>query len=290
MKPSVSVIIPCYNAEEWIERQIDAVQAQLEARDELVLVDNRSTDGTRLLLERAATADPRIRVVSAPDRPGGNHARNRGLNAATGDLLVFCDADDLVRPGWLAALRGGLDCCSLVGGLAIPVDTRGHRVAEDIALPAIFGGPAYPLAGNLGMRREVYETIGGFDESFVGGHDEADFGWRAAKAGFPACLVEEAKIEYVQRPTLKGTVQQRRHYGRTSVLLWTRHQDLADPHGVSLKGAVRAVIRELRLWRGVGSGTATQDEAASLGWSLGVLEGHLRYRVLRRVPPTAIPE
>ena len=87
MKPTVSVIIPCYNAEAWIGKQITAVLAQLGPEDELVLVDNLSTDTTPTLLAAAAAADPRVRTVLADQRQGVNHARNTGLAAARGDRI-----------------------------------------------------------------------------------------------------------------------------------------------------------------------------------------------------------
>ncbi|MWD30456.1 glycosyltransferase, partial [Aquicoccus sp. SCR17] len=100
MKPTVSVIIPCYNAEAWIGRQITAVLAQLGPEDELVLVDNLSTDATPALLAEAAAADTRARVVTAAERQGVNHARNVGLAEAQGDILLICDADDRIHAGW----------------------------------------------------------------------------------------------------------------------------------------------------------------------------------------------
>lgn len=289
MKPTVSVIIPCYNAEAWIGKQITTVLAQLGPEDELVLVDNLSTDTTPTLLAAAAAADPRVRTVLADQRQGVNHARNRGLAAARGDLLLICDADDTLHPGWVDSFRQTLTEGGLAGGIATPVDDAGNRLGPDIGLGEIFGGPLYPLGGNMGMSRAVFETVGGFDESFVGGHDEADFAWRAAAAGWQARLAEGARIDYLQRPTVKGTVRQRRSYARTSVQLWARHPETADPHGVSasaaVKGLTRALPQGLRAMRGRGSLT----DAAAWGWTLGLLEGHLRYRLLGKPPQPLLP-
>lgn len=290
MKPTVSVIIPCYNAEAWIGKQITAVLAQLGPEDELVLVDNLSTDATPAVLAAAAAADPRVRTLLADQRQGVNHARNTGLAAARGDLLLICDSDDTLHPGWVDSFRQTLAEGGLAGGIATPVDDAGNRLGPDIGLGEIFGGPLYPLGGNMGMSRAVFETVGGFDESFVGGHDEADFAWRAAAAGWQARLAEGARIDYLQRPTVKGTVRQRRSYARTSVQLWARHPETADPHGVSasaaIKGLMRALPQGLRAMRGRGSLT----DAAAWGWTLGLLEGHLRYRLLGKPPKPLLPE
>lgn len=290
MKPTVSVIIPCYNAAAWIGRQITAVLAQLGPEDELVLVDNRSSDRTPSLLAEAAAADPRVRTVNAAERQGVNHARNTGLAAARGDILLICDADDALHPGWVEEFRRALAEGGLAGGIATPMDDDGRRLGPDIGLGEIFGGPAYPLGGNMGMSRDVFESVGGFDESFVGGHDEADFAWRAAEEGWTTKLAEGAHIDYLQRPTIKGMVRQRRSYARTAIQLWVRHPEMADPHGVSFSGAAKGILkglpRGIRVMRGHGSLT----EAAEWGWTIGLVEGHVRYRLLGRLPEPILPE
>lgn len=288
MKPTVSVIIPCYNAEAWIGRQITAVLAQLGPEDELVLVDNLSTDATPALLAEAAAADPRARVVTAAERQGVNHARNVGLADARGDILLICDADDRIHAGWVEAFRSPFSDSGVAGGAAIPVDGNGQRVGEDLGLHHVFGGPPYPLGANMAMTRDVFHAVGGFDESFRGGHDEADFAWRAADAGFPTRFVPEARIDYLQRSDVRGVVTQRRNYARTAIQLWTRHPHLVDPLGVSLRGALQGALTGLTTWGRVLRGSATLEDGAEWGWRLGTLEGHLRYRVLGRPPAPLI--
>ena len=288
MKPTVSVIIPCYNAEAWIGRQITAVLAQLGPEDELVLVDNLSTDATPALLAEAAAADPRARVVTAAERQGVNHARNVGLADARGDILLICDADDRIHAGWVEAFRSAFSDSGVAGGAAIPVDGNGQRVGEDLGLHHVFGGPPYPLGANMAMTRDVFDAVGGFDESFRGGHDEADFAWRAADAGFPTRFVPEARIDYLQRSDVRGVVTQRRNYARTAIQLWTRHPHLVDPLGVSLRGALQGALTGLTTWGRVLRGSATLEDGAEWGWRLGTLEGHLRYRVLGRPPAPLI--
>ena len=140
----------------------------------------------------------------------------------------------------------------------------------------------------MAMPRDVFDAVGGFDESFRGGHDEADFAWRAADAGFPTRFVPEARIDYLQRSDVRGVVTQRRNYARTAIQLWTRHPHLVDPLGVSLRGAVQGALTGLPKWARVLRGSATLEDGAEWGWRLGTLEGHLRYRVLGRPPAPLI--
>ncbi|WP_144791721.1 glycosyltransferase family 2 protein [Kocuria palustris] len=289
MSIPVSVIVPCHDVEPLVRGQIDAVLPQLREADELVLVDNRSADGTKAVLRDAAAADSRIVVCDADDRPGANHARNAGMRVASGDVLLLCDADDRVRPGWVEALRSALSDGGIAGGVATPVDADGSRLGPDLALQEIFGGPPYPLGACMGVHRRVIRAVGGFDESFSGGHDETDLAWRAAAAGWRTTLASEARIDYVQRSGTRALLRQRRNYARTAVQLWVRRPETVDPHGVSLRSALRGALGGLPDLLLARSRSARSDAARAWGWSLGLVEGHLRYRVLGTPPPPDVP-
>jgi CDP-ribitol ribitolphosphotransferase / teichoic acid ribitol-phosphate polymerase len=95
MSPKVSIIIPAYNAEKTIARMLDAVRAQTFENYEVIVIDDGSTDGTRNILEEYAHSDSRIRIFHQ-ENAGVSAARNRGLDEATGDYVLFYDADDTV--------------------------------------------------------------------------------------------------------------------------------------------------------------------------------------------------
>ncbi|HUA82022.1 MAG TPA: glycosyltransferase family 2 protein [Dyella sp.] len=90
----VSVIMPVYNAEAWLQRAIDSVLAQSHAHLELIAVDDGSSDRSPDLLQAYASADARVRVVRQPFNGGVAAARNAGIAAARGDYISFLDADD----------------------------------------------------------------------------------------------------------------------------------------------------------------------------------------------------
>lgn len=91
--PLVSVVIPAYNAEPFIEEALASLQQQTYPTWEAIVIDDGSTDGTAAKVERLAQQDPRIRVI--PQRNGGvSAARNRGIEVANGTFLTFLDADD----------------------------------------------------------------------------------------------------------------------------------------------------------------------------------------------------
>ena len=106
----ISVVIPVLNGADTLSEQLDAVLAQEGVESfEIVVVDNGSTDGTPELAAAYADRDRRVRLVDGSRAPkGGAAAKNLGVEAAKAELIAFCDADDVVRPGWLGAIRNAL--------------------------------------------------------------------------------------------------------------------------------------------------------------------------------------
>lgn len=109
--PRFSVIVPCYQVEEYLAECLDSVLAQSCADFELITVDDRSPDGCGAILDEAAARDPRVRVLHLADNVGLGRARNAGLEVATGDYVIFLDSDDTLTPGLLQAIDDRLRSC-----------------------------------------------------------------------------------------------------------------------------------------------------------------------------------
>lgn len=105
MKPEISIVVPAYNAERFVEPCLAPVLGQMTAAHELVVIDDGSRDRTAMLVEALARTHPqvRVRLVRQQNR-GLAGARNRGVEEAQGSYLFFLDADDMLLPGTLAAL------------------------------------------------------------------------------------------------------------------------------------------------------------------------------------------
>jgi len=101
--PTVTVVIPAYNAERTLGTVLGALAAQDEPVDEVIVVDDGSTDGTAELARRHGA-----RVVANDGGGFAGAARNRGWDEATGDVVVFLDSDAIPQPGWGAGLRRAL--------------------------------------------------------------------------------------------------------------------------------------------------------------------------------------
>lgn len=101
MAPKISIVVPVYNAEEYLPAAIESVQKQTMSDFELILVNDGSTDGSGEVCDRYAAQDPRIRVVHQINK-GICAARNAGLAVAQGDFVGFMDNDDALEPDTLS--------------------------------------------------------------------------------------------------------------------------------------------------------------------------------------------
>lgn len=136
--PKVSVIVPVYNVEKYIQRCIDSILTQTFMDYELLLIDDGSTDSSGLICDAYAEQDNRIRVIHQENQ-GQAAARNHGVAAANGEWVCFIDSDDEVHAQMLELLYHaitdghiGISMCSAAEGDSLPEDfssPRGERYA-----------------------------------------------------------------------------------------------------------------------------------------------------------------
>ena len=102
--PSISVIVPVYQAEAFLAACADSVLAQTFSDWELLLIDDGCTDGSPALCDALSARDSRIRVIHKERNAGVSEARNTGLREARGVSIAFLDADDALEPRALETL------------------------------------------------------------------------------------------------------------------------------------------------------------------------------------------
>lgn len=107
-RPLLSVVVPVYDVEAWLPECLDSVLRSSYAELEVIVVDDGSPDGSGAIADEYAARDPRVRVVHTANQ-GLGAARNEGTRHATGELLGFCDSDDVVPRTAYAALVGALE-------------------------------------------------------------------------------------------------------------------------------------------------------------------------------------
>jgi glycosyltransferase involved in cell wall biosynthesis len=230
----LSVIIPCHNAENTLGLQLQALAAQKwDESWECIVADNRSTDGSREVAERFYGLVPGLKVVDALEKTGAAYARNVAVMHACGESLAFCDADDLVDDGWVAAMGKALEnhdlvACRVETSKLNPPWLRGHE--QETGLQMIWYPPWLPHAGGgtIGCKRRLFEVLGGFDESMIFLED-TQFCFQAQFLGVEMGYVSEAVVHMRRRANLLGHYRQSRNYAEYNVILAKQYQSANEP-------------------------------------------------------------
>lgn len=189
----VSVITPCYNSAEYLERTLDAVQTQEYRRLEHIVVDDASTDGTGSIIERFGS---RVVPVFLDRNHGAPFCRNRGAELARGDFLMFLDSDDLIDPwtigGLVDAVRDRSGDLAFCDWQRLRRNESGEWVAapKDVPLPtpetdllqAWITGECWIPPCALLWTRQCFDATGGWDEKLVVNQD-GDIAMRALLRG-----------------------------------------------------------------------------------------------------------
>ncbi|MBY6142292.1 glycosyltransferase [Leisingera daeponensis] len=208
--PYFSAVIPSFNAAATIRETLAGLQAQTCADWEAVVVDDGSMDETRTLVRAAAAADARIRLVRNPGK-GPSAARNFGaLEHACGDVIAFCDADDIWHRDKLSQLRASFRQGAVDGAYgrigffrANPANARVFSTVpvQDLTIAMLLGENPVCTMSNFAVRRRVFAATGGFDEAMV--HNE-DLEWLIRLVGGGARVSGIDSLHTYYRTSVEG--------------------------------------------------------------------------------------
>ena len=213
-KPLVSVVVPTFNSERFLERCLASVRAQGYSSVEVVVVDNYSTDRTREIAERCG-----VRVVLC--MAGRSRARNVGASYARGEFVLFVDSDMELMPDvvgeCVAKVEGGFDA------VIVPEVSVGEGFwAKCKALEkACYVGDDLIEASRF-FRKSVFESVGGYDEELVFGEDW-DLNQRVRRGGFRVGRVDVIIRHHEGRLSLRGAVLKKHYYGQTLQRYLVKH-------------------------------------------------------------------
>ncbi|HEX5270013.1 MAG TPA: glycosyltransferase family 2 protein [Gemmataceae bacterium] len=240
--PFISVILPVRNEEGCVGRTLGQLLAQDYPPDrfEVLVADGRSTDSTRAVVRTVAARHPNVRLLDNPRR-WSSAGRNAAVRAARGDVAVLIDGHcELDNSHYLADLarafqQSGADCV----GRPQPLDVAGASplrraiaAARSSPLghnPASFiyssdEGFVRPQSVAVAYRREVFDRVGLFDESFDACED-VEFNHRVERAGLVCFFTPRVAVRYHPRGTLAGLFRQMARYGRGRVRLLRKHPE-----------------------------------------------------------------
>lgn len=290
MAVRTSVILPCRNDATHLEEQLAALAAQRHTPDwELVFVDDGSTDGSAAIAEGFRDRFPALSVIRVPDPRNAARARNAGVAHATGELLLFCDADDVVGEGWIAAMAEALASHQIVGGASEIARLNPPWIQETRSVPQRsglqdFDVPGWDLVhggpGNLGLTRALYDDVGPFDESpELSVAEGVDYYFRAQLAGYEPAFAPDAVIHIRLRASFAGIYRQARGWAEGSVAIHRRYASHGLPRPSRWRGLAAWGLVPLRLL-GVRDRGQLARWVHLLGWRVGRLRGSLRSRML----------
>lgn len=275
----VAVVIPAFNAAATIAAQLDALEKQEYAEGwRVVVVDNGSTDQTAVIVDTyAATFPVDLRVIRQPSNSGTGSARNLGVLSTEEPLILFCDSDDEVGPGWIAAMAEALRAADGAGG-RIELDSLNTpdmlawaaptRMWEDSWISDGEWGMPSPIGACCAVTREAWSAVGGFNEHLRGGGEDADFYWRLQCEGRTLVDVPGAVVRYRLASTPRRLLTKLYRSGRCqTVLLWSFRHPKRRRQLLLESGA--AVVRSYRVVKATTRRRAVHD----LIWVAGRLAG-----------------
>lgn len=210
--PRVSLVIPVYNQLIHTMQCLESILRLPDNGDELIVVDNASTDGTPDYLKGTG-----VTVISNGTNLGCAKAWNQGIQASHGEVVGILNNDIVVTPGWLPALLRFMERAG--HGIVSPAMREGPLDYELDRYAAEFTATCKDATrpGFLGpcimVRRYVFDQIGLFDEGFsYGGCEDVDFLWRARKAKITAGVTGSAFIHHFGMVTQNAV---KRHVSKT---------------------------------------------------------------------------
>ena len=223
--PLVSVVIPVRNAAAYIGDAIASVLAQGHRPLEVIVVDDGSTDES---VSVARAAFPDVKVV-APQATGIGAARNRGVEAAQGELIGFLDADDLWTEDKLAAqLRLFEAGAEIAGGKVRNFKSPELSAGELAEIEIVDGEHDVPIAGAVMLTRQAWQRVGPFSETLRAA-EMLDWTLRYRRAGIRIAMVDSVIL--LRRLHLNNTTRQ--DPGRLSDYAHVLKQELDRRRGLA---------------------------------------------------------
>jgi len=226
----VSVVIPAFNCEKTIAQTLQALQKQTFKISEIIVVDDGSTDSTAHVVR---SFDHVHYVYQANAGPAT--ARNLGASIAKGEILFFTDSDCIPQTDWI---QKALNCfhegkVAVVSGsyaIANPDELLARCIHQEIIFRHEKLMPRYPKSFgsyNFGMRKNIFEELGGFDSKYryASGEDN-DLGYKVLNAGYKIYFEKEAKVQHHYTSLIRKYLLEQYRHGFWRVKMYMDHPSM----------------------------------------------------------------
>ena len=251
----VVVVIPAQRAGEILRGQLDALVRQHDAPSfsVVIVVADGGDPGRTVVADFEGMLS--VEIVEAPMR-GAASARNAGAANSMAAVVLFCDADDRVGTGWVKHMAAQTMVSGIAGG-PIVVDRDAtpawawpfYSGFEGSPRQLFYGRIPFVMSASMGVRRDLFESVSGFDESFPGsGGEEVDLCIRLAGTPIGIVVDPDAAITYLPRPDFRGVLKQRMGYSRGAARIILEHDldgigSVTDTDWALLASASRSLRR-----------------------------------------------
>ncbi len=234
-----SIIIPVYNRPDELDELLDSLTRQTFTDFEVVVVEDGSSISSETVCRKYAAQLPLHYFSKANSGPG--QSRNYGAERASGDYLIVLDSDVVLPEGYLQAVERELqrEEADAFGGSDAANDSFtdvqkaiSYSMTSFFTTGGIRGGKKkldkfYPRSFNMGIRKEVYESLGGFSKMRFG--EDIDFSIRIFKGGYRCRLFPEAWVWHKRRTDFRKFFRQVYNSGIARINLYKKYPDSLKP-------------------------------------------------------------
>jgi GT2 family glycosyltransferase len=276
-----TAVIPVFNRADLLARLLDSVERQRVCFDEVIIVDNGSTDGAPDLAHARG-----CRVIAMNENAGFARAVNRGWQSATTTFVAILNSDVELDPAWLEHLHEGLGDTAYATGLILNAANQAIDGTYDLvsrgacAWRAGYGDTPSndPTPARIAIapgtacifRRSVLEQLGGFDERFGSYLEDVDLGLRCVRKGLTGVYIPQA-VAFHQGSATLGRWNPRivRLISRNQLFLVARHYDRA-----LFRACIWHILAGQILW-----GAVAWRHGAAFAWLAGKWDGLRDFRL-----------
>lgn len=284
---SVSVVIPVYNGEKYLETAVVSILEQTHSVFELVLVNDGSTDQSAAIIADFAQRDSRVVVLEMPSNQGLVAALNAGINHANGDVIARMDADDIAMPHRLEKqleLMENSGVCLLSSSYIKFREVDGHRKgsrisqlphnSEDVARRLPYTSCiCHPAAM---FTKEAFDAVGGYDQAYwPGGAEDYDLWLRMSRVGAVANVLEPLLYYRLHDKSLTGLAKSNDRFAYNSACAVVDHFcQLYGLSGVSPKDGDAELVSAFS--RVLSASNADWHDRCLIRWALRFARYYLR--------------